>query len=91
MEFVTDIIKISTIMIIIIVILTTLGILFIGSTSKATNETQRFEYIEEVIINNYNNGCIVYDTETKVMYLYQYKGGYTVMVDNEGQPLLYQE
>lgn len=40
-------------------------------------------------INSYSS--IMYDTETKVMYLHEKNGGYTLMLDNEGQPLLYQK
>jgi len=32
---------------------------------------------------------VLYDRDTKVMYLWDYRGGYTVMVDADGDPLLY--
>ena len=32
---------------------------------------------------------VLYDRDTKVMYLWDYRGGYTVMVDSDGKPLLY--
>ena len=33
---------------------------------------------------------VLYDRDTKVMYLWDYRGGYTVMVDADGDPLLYE-
>lgn len=33
---------------------------------------------------------VLYDRDTKVMYLWDYRGGYTVMVDADGNPLLYE-
>lgn len=33
---------------------------------------------------------VSYDRDTKVMYLWDYRGGYTVMVDADGNPLLYE-
>ena len=33
---------------------------------------------------------VLYDRDTKVMYLWDYRGGYTVMVDADGSPLLYE-
>lgn len=33
---------------------------------------------------------VFYDRDTKVMYLWDYRGGYTVMVDADGDPLLYE-
>lgn len=34
---------------------------------------------------------IVYHKDTKVMYVTSYRGGYTVMVDENGMPLLWED
>ena len=43
----------------------------------------------EVIEGGYRQS-VLYDYDTKVMYLWDYRGGYTVMVDADGDPLLYE-
>lgn len=53
--------------------------------SKNDTIKNRLEVIE--------GGCrqsVSYDCDTKVMYLWDYRGGYTVMVDADGKPLLYE-
>ena len=48
-----------------------------------------------VVVNHINvdGTCIYYvlvNKETRVMYLTQYKGGMTVMVNADGSPMLYE-
>lgn len=42
-------------------------------------------------IESGNYGIIYYDSDTKVEYVYTYEGGYEVLVDQEGKPVLYKE
>ena len=71
-----------------------------GQTVEDDNEhlgNSRFEqvYFEEYIYDNVNdiNTVILVDKETGVMYLYvndSQRGGLTVMVDEDGKPLIWE-
>lgn len=52
---------------------------------------ERFEFLEPTINANGYDCDIVYDKETKVMYVVSRTGTFTVMVDENGKPLLYNE
>lgn len=64
------------------------------SSHNASNSyyLNRFEFVDA--INGVYYGFdrdIVYDKETKVMYVVSRTGTFTVMVDENGKPLLYKE
>ena len=61
------------------------------TSEAAKGETSRMVYVEET-----GAYCIVYDKYTKVMYAVSSNGGYsggtfTLLVDANGNPLLYEE
>lgn len=71
------------------------GLLFTGCASpyrNALKKCERFDVLYDT--DTINNGCIILvDKETRVMYLYVKTGsgaGLTVMVDEEGKPMLYE-
>lgn len=70
------------------------GLLFTGCTYRDNTfqDSGRFKLLDE--INKNSDGYfILVDKETRVMYLfakYGYGAGLTVMVDEEGKPMLYE-
>lgn len=56
---------------------------------KEDSENDTIKNRIEVIEGGYRQS-VLYDRDTKVMYLWDYRGGYTVMVDADGNPLLYE-
>lgn len=56
---------------------------------KTTASNERFvEAGQWQMINGYNI-YVLYDSKTKVQYVFSGKGGFSVLVDQEGKPLLY--
>ena len=54
---------------------------------QASNvEVSMFVEVEEVL----GEWCVVYHRETKVMYVKSYYGSFTVLVDENGWPLLWE-
>lgn len=81
-------ILISIVMLILIVVIG-----FICKDIVETNtyaEDDRFIKISDQMIGGYYLN-VVYDKETKIEYAYYGKGGLQVLVDAEGNPLLYKE
>ena len=78
---------------IILVVLITLSMT--ACTTKRQSETVKGEASRMIEIENTSTYCIVYDKYTKVMYAisdgaYNY-GTFTLLVDANGKPLLYEE
>jgi hypothetical protein len=63
------------------------------STESSSYFLNRFEAVDvgNGVLNKGFDGDIVYDKETKVMYVVSRTGTFTVMVDENGKPLLYKE
>ena len=60
------------------------------SKNEHSEECQRFELVD----GSYGLTAVVVDTETGVEYLWMhhgYAGGLTVLVDREGNPLIFKE
>lgn len=77
------------------VLLTILMILGLSAcATKTTDETVRGESSRMVKIEEAVTYCIVYDKETRVMYAVSQGGRsygvFTVLVDADGKPLLYE-
>lgn len=68
-------------------------IVFVGYSLKhiLTSEVEAKTEIEDrfIKIQDWNNNFVVYDKETKVQY-FVFSGGITVLVDQNGKPLLYE-
>lgn len=56
---------------------------------KEDGENDTIKNQLELIHGGYRQS-VLYDRDTNVMYLLDYRGGYTVMVDADGNPLLYE-
>ena len=56
---------------------------------KEDSENNTIKNQLELIQGGYRQS-VLYDRDTNVMYLWDYRGGYTVMVDADGNPLLYE-
>lgn len=79
----------------IVITLASLMILSLSAcATKTTNETVRGESSRMVKIEKAVTYCIVYDKETRVMYAVSNGGRsygvFTVLVDADGKPLLYE-
>lgn len=84
---------IKKILITIAVIILTIVMGYIFKDITTTNtyaDDDRFIKISDQMIGGYYLN-IVYDKETKVEYVFHGKGGLQVLVDKEGNPLLYKE
>ena len=57
---------------------------------KTNEETSMFVRVETGSLAGYSYN-IVYHKETKVMYAVSYEGIFTVMLDADGKPLLWEE
>lgn len=71
-------------MVIVFSILIATCVLTVKEDSKNKSIKNQLERVE----GGYRQS-VLYDRDTKVMYLWDYRGGYTVMVDSDGDPLLY--
>lgn len=67
-------------------------LLFCGCGNAQTNyvEESMFIVIEYLNINQSNFIYILVHKETKVMYMTQYNGGLTVMLNADGTPMLWE-
>ena len=77
----------------IILVLMTCLVLFCACDTTEDTEEKPFKERFEIVSFAASSGMVVVDTETRVMYLFVksgYGGGLTVMVDAEGNPLLYE-
>ncbi len=84
---------VKKILITIVVLILIVVIGFICKDIVETNtyaDDDRFIKISDQLIGGYYLN-IVYDKETKVEYAFYGKGGLQVLVDAEGNPLLYKE
>ena len=82
--------KLITVALIALMILT-----MTACTTKKTSEAVKGEASRMIEVENTDSYCIVYDKYTKVMYavsdsMYNY-GCFTLLVDANGNPLLYNE
>ena len=78
-----------------IVLITLTMLSMTACVTKRTSETVKGEASRMIEIENTDTYCIVYDKYTKVMYAvsdgsYNY-GTFTLLVDANGNPLLYNE
>lgn len=82
--------KILCLVIAIMLMLTCVGCSNEEALSPATEDTSlMFVRVEKGYVAGYSY-CVVYHTETKVMYAVSYDSKFTVMVDADGNPLLWE-
>lgn len=62
-----------------------------GPVNSEDNNYKPFTSSSFVKVEDNLDYEIVYHKDTKVMYIVTYKGGYTVMVDENGTPLLWED
>ena len=77
-----------------ILLITILTMMMSACATKTVNEAEKGEESRMVIVEETSAYCIVYDKYTRVMYevstgTYNY-GNFTVLVDVNGDPLLYE-
>lgn len=75
----------------VIILIIVMGYIFkdITTTNVYANDDRFIKISDQIVGEYYLN--IVYDKETKVEYAFYGKGGLQVIVDTEGNPLLYKE
>lgn len=56
---------------------------------ETTASNERFVKTGQLQMINGYNIYVLYDSKTKVQYVFSGKGGFSVLVDQEGKPLLY--
>lgn len=82
--------KILCLVIVIMLMLTCVGCGDDQAISPATEDTNlMFVRVEKGCVTGYSY-CVVYHKETKVMYAVSYDSKFTVMLDADGKPLLWE-
>ena len=75
-------------LVVIAIILCILLIYFATNVPNSTSTSSRFTKIESAGVKHLFD--VVYDNETKVMYTVSPKGDFTVIINSDGTPLLYE-
>ena len=78
-----------------IVVITVMILSLSACRTKRTSEVTKGEASRMVVVEETDSYCIVYDKYTKVMYAVSNRtynvGNFTLLVDADGSPLLYEE
>lgn len=74
-----------------IVVITIIAVMLSGCGGPIDTETYERKSTSFVKVESTLEYEIVYHRDTKVMYVASYRGGYTVMVDENGMPLLWED
>lgn len=74
-----------------IVVIAIIAVMLSGCGGPIDAETYECKSPSFVKVESTLEYEIVYHRDTKVMYVTSYRGGYTVMVDENGTPLLWED
>lgn len=74
-----------------IVVIAVIAVMLSGCGGPIDTETYECKSPSFIRVESTLEYEIVYHRDTKVMYVTSYRGGYTVMVDENGMPLLWED